>query len=85
MQSCHMHAQVYEDNYHVRALVADAGLERVDPADESNIGSLPFSLFDGSSFVFNQSSFSLVTMARMLLRYGTAPIRFQVRRLPRVR
>lgn len=70
-------SMVYEENYHVRALVDDAGLQRVNPLDESNIGNLPFSLFDGSSFVFNQSSWSLVTLARMLLRYGTAPARFQ--------
>lgn len=70
-------SMVYEDNYHVRALADDVGLQRVDSAKGNDISDPLFALYDGSSFVYNQSSWSAINMARMLLRYGTAPLRFQ--------
>ena len=57
--------------------LADAvGLERVDPDADPRAVEAPFALYDGSQFVMNQSDWTLLTMLRMGLRYGTAPLRF---------
>ena len=53
------------------------GLYRVDPDTLPDAVSEPFALFDGRDFVFNQSSWSAVTLLRMGWRYGTAPLRFR--------
>jgi len=70
-------SMVYEDNYHVRAMADDVQLKRVDPSEETGLEDNPFALFDGTKFVFNQSSWTAVNLYRMYMRYGTAPYRFQ--------
>lgn len=56
----------------------DVQLKRVDPSEETGLEDNPFALFDGTKFVFNQSSWTAVNLYRMYMRYGTAPYRFQV-------
>ena len=57
--------------------LADAmGLDRVDPDADPRAVDAPFALYDGSQFVINQSDWTLLTMLRMGMRYGTAPLRF---------
>lgn len=53
------------------------GLRTADPETLPHAVAGPFALFDGSRFVFNQSSWQAVTALRMLWRYGSAPLRFQ--------
>ena len=49
--------------------LADAlGLERLDPS--SGRADCPFSIHDGHAFVFQQSSWSALTLYRMISRYG---------------
>ncbi len=49
--------------------LADAlGLERVDPS--AGRADTPFSIHNGHEFVFQQSSWSAVTLCRMISRYG---------------
>ena len=58
--------------------LADAmGLERVDPDADPRAVDAPFALYDGSQFVLNQSDWTVLTMLRMGMRYGTAPLRFK--------
>ena len=52
------------------------GLDRVDPDADPDAVDVPFALYDGSQFVLNQSDWTMLTMLRMGLRYGTAPLRF---------
>ena len=52
------------------------GLERVNPDADPRAVDVPFALYDGSQFVLNQSDWTVLTMLRMGLRYGTAPLRF---------
>ncbi|KAK9917016.1 hypothetical protein WJX75_010018 [Coccomyxa subellipsoidea] len=57
---------IHEENRYFRELADRMGLERERPGvDGSQI-----SIFDGRHFVFNESSWSLVTLYRMLERYG---------------
>lgn len=67
---------VFEDNYYIRQMADAVGLRRVDPDSGDPT---PFALYDGHSFVFNQSTWSAVTLWRMWQRYGTAPLRFRSR------
>ena len=53
------------------------GLERVDPDADPRAVDAPFALYDGSKFVLNQSDWTVLTMLRMGMRYGTAPLRFE--------
>ena len=46
----------------------DLGLERVSAKDPGNPE--PFAIFNAREFVFNQSTWSAVTLYRMLRRYG---------------
>ncbi len=62
----------------MRSLADDMALQRVDPGKEAGLENTPFALFDGREFVFNQSAWEIVNIARMFMRYGTAPMRFQV-------
>ena len=52
------------------------GLDRVDPDADPRAVDAPFALYDGSQFVMNQSDWTVLTLLRMGLRYGTAPLRF---------
>jgi len=53
------------------------GLERVNPDADPRAVDVPFALYDGSQFVLNQSDWTVLTMLRMGMRYGTAPLRFK--------
>lgn len=53
------------------------GLTRVEPGRGIPDGQDLFSVYDGSQFVFTESSWSAVTMLRMLWRYGLAPYWFK--------
>ena len=46
----------------------DLGLKRAPAKDPANPE--PFAVYDGQHFVFNQSAWSVVTLYRMLRRYG---------------
>jgi len=52
------------------------GLERVNPDADPRAVDVPFALYDGLRFVLNQSDWTVLTMLRMGMRYGTAPLRF---------
>lgn len=53
------------------------GLRVAAPEAQPHAVDEPFALYDGQRFVFNESSWSAITMLRMGLRYGTAPLRFR--------
>jgi hypothetical protein len=67
-----------------RDLAEKVGLWRTEPggsssgAEDSNL----FSIYDGTRFVFNESEWTLVTLWRMLMRYGLSYFRFQVELSP---
>lgn len=53
------------------------GLDIASPESLPHAVDQPLSLFDGNEFVFNQSAWTVLTMLRMGMRYGTAPLRFR--------
>ncbi|KAL3154565.1 hypothetical protein ABBQ32_014022 [Trebouxia sp. C0010 RCD-2024] len=57
---------VFDKNYYVRDAADQMGLKRVPPSGSSED---LFSIYDGSRFVFQQSTWSIVTLWRMLQRY----------------
>ena len=53
------------------------GLRIAAPEAQPHAVNEPFALYDGSRFVFNESSWAALTALRMGMRYGTAPLRFR--------
>ncbi|CAL5225135.1 g7913 [Coccomyxa viridis] len=57
---------IHEQNRYFRELADKMGLERVQLGSDGD----QVSIWDGHSFVFNQSSWTLVNLYRMVRRYG---------------
>ena len=51
----------------------------MDPGSSSDSAEDLFSIYDGKRFVFDQSSWSIVTLWRLLRRYGVCVLPFQGR------
>ncbi|KAK9809372.1 hypothetical protein WJX73_009603 [Symbiochloris irregularis] len=64
-----------ELNYYLRDWAESLQLGRV-PAG-LNTTDAPFAIFDGSSFVFQQSTWSAVSLCRLVWRYGLSYFRFR--------
>ena len=53
------------------------GLQRQEVDAGLDVGANLLSLWNGRSFVFRESSFSVLSLLKALYRWGTAPIRFK--------
>lgn len=65
---------IYEDNFLVAEMSRRAGLELLKPAPS---GSSLLALYDGRSLVFQESSWRLITLFKLLWRYGFAFWRYK--------
>jgi len=72
---------VYKDNYLITKMAKVSNLTPTAPHGSSQTasGADLFALFDGTSLIFRQSSWSIITLIKLLWRYGFQPWTYRIK------